>query len=144
MVEFKGLNEVIERLDQVADVTKLQNAINKSVLSVERDAKQIAPKDNGGLRNSIESKVETTNDSIKGYVFTPLEYAPYIEFGTGLFAEEGNGRQTPWSYQDDDGNWHTTTGQPPQPFMRPALSQNKQNILSFIQEAIKWLIYIKQ
>ena len=53
-----------------------------------------------------------------------------------LFAENGNGRQTPWKYQDDDGNWHTTKGQHPQPFMRPALSENKQNILRVVKKVV--------
>ena len=105
---------------------------------VESSAKQNASncKETGALQNSIISTVETTNDAVIGYVSTNLEYAPYVEYGTGLFAESGNGRQTPWKYQDDEGNWHTTKGQHPQPFMRPALSENKQNILRVVKKVV--------
>lgn len=136
MVEFEGLTEVIERLDKMVDASKVEQAINKSCLLVERSAKQIAPKDTGALRNSITSKTEMTEASINGIVFTPLEYAPYVEYGTGLFAEEGNGRQTPWIYEDDEGVRHKTTGQHPQPYMRPALNENKEKIIELLKRAI--------
>lgn len=138
MVEFEGLDTIIKRLNDIADVNKVEQAINQGVLLVESSAKQNASncKDTGALQNSIISNVETTNEAVIGYVFTNLEYAPYVEYGTGLFAESGNGRQTPWKYQDDDGNWHTTKGQHPQPFMRPALSENKQNILRVVKKVV--------
>ena len=60
-----------------------------------------------------------------------------VEYGTGLFAEAGNGRQTPWSYQDADGQWHTTIGQQPQPFLRPALDANKQKIEQIFKDEIQ-------
>lgn len=138
MVEFEGLDTIIKRLDELTDVKKVEQAINQSVLLVESSAKQNASncKDTGALQNSIVSNVETTNEAVIGYVSTNLEYAPYVEYGTGLFAESGNGRQTPWKYKDDDGNWHTTKGQHPQPFMRPALSENKQNILRVVKKVV--------
>ena len=138
MVEFEGLDTIIKRLDELTDVNKVEQAINQSTLLVESSAKQNASncKDTGALQNSIISTVETTNDAVIGYVSTNLEYAPYVEYGTGLFAENGNGRQTPWKYQDDDGNWHTTKGQHPQPFMRPSLSENKQNILRVVKKVV--------
>ena len=138
MVEFEGLDTIINRLDELTDVKKVEQAINQSVLLVESSAKQNASncKDTGALQNSIISNVETTNEAVIGYVSTNLEYAPYVEYGTGLFAESGNGRQTPWRYQDDEGNWHTTKGQHPQPFMRPALSENKQNILRVVKKVV--------
>lgn len=136
MVEFEGLDTIIERLGKIADVNKITQAINQSTLLVESSAKQMAPKDTGALQNSIVSSVETTNEAVIGYVSTNLEYAPYVEYGTGLFAESGNGRQSPWIYEDDDGKKHKTSGQHPQPFMRPALSENKQNILKVVKKVV--------
>jgi hypothetical protein len=52
--------------------------------------------------------------------------------GTGVFFP--GGRPTPWKYKDDKGNWHTTSGQPPQPFIRPAV-QNHLNECKAIIEA---------
>lgn len=134
-IDLNGLENVLNALDDIAKEQKIEQALGVCCALVERSAKQKAPKDTGALRRSITSKVEGT----KGMVFTPLEYAPYVEFGTGLFAEEGNGRKdVPWRYQDAEGNWWQTYGQRPQPFMRPALYENKNKILDvFRRELLK-------
>ena len=131
-IEFEGAEKLIARLDKMSDEVALKKNLETAALLVERSAKQKAPKDTGALRRSITSKVE----GLEGIVYTPLEYAPYIEYGTGLFAE-GNGRKdVPWNYQDDKGNWHSTSGLKPQPFMRPSLDENRQKILEILKEGV--------
>lgn len=127
--ELTGLEGLIE---QLIDEDKINRALGKACALVERSAKQKAPKDTGELRRSISSKVENG----EGVVFTPLEYAPYVEFGTGLFAESGGRADVPWSYQDDSGEWHSTSGQHPQPFMRPAYDENREKIIRIVAEGI--------
>ena len=97
-IEFEGLGEILDSLDKLADTKQLNDTMGQVCALVERDAKQNAPKDTGALARSIQSKVENNNNSIQGVVFTPLEYAPYVEFGTGLFAESGGRTDVPWSY----------------------------------------------
>lgn len=134
-VKIEGLNNLLAKLNEYADPAQLKKSMGKCCAIVEASAKEKAPKDTGALRRSISSRVEETANGVEGVIFTPLEYAPYIEYGTGLFAEDG-GRQTPWSYQDDEGNWHTTKGQRPQPYMRPALTENREQILERLKGAI--------
>lgn len=132
-VEVKGVDELIVKLNNMADESKIQQQLGLACALVERSAKMKAPKDTGALRRSITSKV----DGLTGIVFTPLEYAPYVEYGTGLFAENGAGRKdVPWNYQDDKGEWHSTRGQKPQPFMRPALNENRTEIIRIIKEGL--------
>ena len=132
-VEVKGVDELIVKLQNMADESKIQQQIGLACALVERSAKMKAPKDTGALRRSITSKV----DGLTGIVFTPLEYSPYVELGTGLFAENGAGRKdVPWNYQDDKGEWHSTRGQKPQPFMRPALNENRTEIIRIIKEGL--------
>ena len=76
--------------------------------------------DTGRLRNSIDFEVD--GDTV--YVGTNVEYAPYVEFGTGVYAENGGGRPTPWAWQDADGNWHRTIGMKPRPYLRPGIEKN--------------------
>ena len=128
-IKFDGLNTIIDELDSFATTEKIEAALGKACAVVERSAKLKAPKGDGTLRRSITSKVEGD----KGIVFTPLEYAPYVEYGTGLFAESGGRKDVPWHYKDDKGEWHSTSGQPPQPFMRPALDENREEILRLIK-----------
>jgi HK97 gp10 family phage protein len=128
--------EVLNSLDILDDET-IKRAVGKACAVVERRAKELAPKDTGELRRSITSEVYKEGNSIVGEIFTPLEYAPYVEYGTGLFAANGNGRKdVPWHYQDDSGEWHTTSGQHPQPFMEPALTENRDKITRILKEAV--------
>lgn len=132
-IKIEGLQEVLKRLEEVSG-QDISGTMGKACALVERSAKQKAPKDTGALRRSITSKVELEDGEVTGIVFTPLEYAPYVEFGTGLFAEEGGRRDVPWNYQDDEGNWHSTSGQHPQPFLRPALKENREKIIQMFKE----------
>lgn len=131
-IELEGLDEVLDSIDIFTDVNKVEKALQKACAIVERAAKEKAPKGNGELRRSIKSEVK----DLSGEVFTPLEYAPYVEYGTGLFAEEQGRQQVPWSYKDDEGNWHSTSGMKPQPFMRPALLENRDKILDILKRSM--------
>lgn len=136
MIELEGLEEVLEALKKVEDVDAVKAALGKACAVVERSAKEKAPKGTGELRRSITSRVEATGGELQGVIFTPLYYAPYVEFGTGLFAESGGRADVPWCYQDDKGEWHSTSGQHPQPFMRPALNENREQIIRILKEAL--------
>lgn len=133
-IKFDGLDEVLKSIEDVAEVGDISAALGKACALVERSAIQNAPKGTGELRRSITSKVESRGNRVEGVVFTPLEYAPYVEYGTGLFAEEGGRKDVPWVYKDDKGNWHTTSGMKPQPYMRPALNENREQIIRIIRE----------
>jgi hypothetical protein len=62
------------------------------------------------LRQSITSTVK----DLEGIVYTPLEYAPYVEYGTGLFAENGGRTDVPWCYMDEKtGEFIWTNGMKP-------------------------------
>ena len=135
-VEFIGYDQIISKLTSLYDAEGIKSGMGKACALVERDAKQKAPKDTGALRRSIKSKVEADGMTIEGDIYTPLEYAPYVEYGTGLFAEAGNGRKTGWVYEDDKGNKHYTRGQHPQPYMRPALNENRDKIIALIKEGL--------
>lgn len=130
-IELENLSDVLNAIEELADVADIEKAISKSCLLVERSAKQKAPKGRTGeLAQSIQSEVK----GLTGEVFTPLEYAPYVEFGTGLFAENGGRSAVPWVYCDDKGDFYTTYGQHPQKFMRPALDENRAEIIRIIKE----------
>lgn len=86
-IKLKGLKNI--------DIHK---ALTKACILVETSAKELVPVDTGYLRRSITFEV----DGNKGRVGTNVEYAPYVEVGTGLFSSQGNGRQTPWRYKTAD------------------------------------------
>lgn len=140
MSEVQGLEDILKRIDDIADTDNIKVAMGKCCALVERTAKQTTNsfRDTGTLTNSIQSEVQSDGWNITGIIFTPVEYAPYVEYGTGLFAEKGNGRKTPWSYEDEKtGERIFTRGQKPQPYLRPALFENREKITKILEESVK-------
>lgn len=91
----------------------------------------------GNLRNNItHDSMEDKDGNIIVAVGTPTDYAPYVELGTGIYAEDGKGRKTPWRYQDNKGNWHTTSGMPPRPFLRPAVERHKAEYQEVLKDEL--------
>ena len=88
--------------------------------------------DTGRLRNSITHA--TDDDS--AYIGTNVEYAIYVELGTGIYASEG-GRSTPWSYKDDEGNWHTTVGMKPRPYLAPAVQEHVDEYKELVENYMR-------
>lgn len=131
MAEIINLDKLNYKLENLANLD-VSKALNRACLVVENEAKRLCPVDTGDLRSSITHEVH--NDV--GIVGTNKEYAPYVEFGTGIFAIEGNGRDTPWSYQDDKGEWHTTVGQKPQPFLETAIQTKKKLVIKVFNDEI--------
>ncbi len=104
-------------------------------LVAEGYAKRLCPVDTGNLRNSITHAVD--EDEPAAYIGTNSEYAPYVELGTGKYAEGGGGRPTPWVYQDAKGNWHYTHGNKPQPFLKPAAAGHAAQYWEILEDAMK-------
>lgn len=122
-VKFEGLENILKSIEGLVDIAGLEQAMDKACLVVETEAKKNANqfRDTGLLANSIKRKVELEGNEITGVVYSDVLYAPYVEFGTGIYAEEGGRTDVPWHYQDDKGNWCSTSGMKPQPYLRPAL-----------------------
>lgn len=132
-ITLEGLDDVLNRISSIQDMENMQKALGKCCALVERSAKQKCLKVDGDLRRSIKSRV----DGLQGIVFSELEYAPYVEYGTGLFAENGNGRKdVPWTYRDDKGEFHATEGMKPAPYLRPALEEQRQKIIETLRGAL--------
>lgn len=132
MSYVKNVDRLISKLDKLSKVAT-DEAIETACLMVERDAKILCPVGMGELRNSITHEVE---DGV-GIVGSNLEYAPYVHQGTGIYAIHGDGRKDRWTYQDAEGNWHSTIGQQPNPFLQKALDMNQEEIEKMIQQKVR-------
>ena len=118
--------EVLDALHEAAE-----RALEKCGLTAEGYAKKATPVDTGNLRNSISHKVQ--KDTM--YVGTNVEYAPYVEFGTGKYYP--GGRPDPWVYRDEKGNWHRTIGVKAKPFIKPSVADHKQQYFDIIEQELK-------
>jgi len=97
-----------------------------------------APVDTGRLRGSISHMEGRDGSTYWAQIGTNLEYAPYVEYGTGRRGSD--------LYVAKDGSAHTTeglafrgdwTGNGPNPYIRPALYDHTGIYLATIQEAVK-------
>ena len=137
---IENLDKLISKLEKLDNVNQ---AMEQACILVENEAKIKCPVDNGLLRNSITHYIEDNPNELVGVVGTNVEYAPYVEFGTGIYSSLGNGRQDRWKYKDAKGEWHSTIGQHPQPYLQPALEENRRKIEKMVKEQIKKGVKLK-
>ena len=137
-LEIKGLDALIAKLDALGgDSDKaMMTGMKKATRLVGDHAKANCAVNLGQLRASIMRKHEVKMGEIIGKVGTNVEHGPYIEYGTGKYNTKGDGRQTPWRFQFPDGNWITTHGNKPQPFLYPALRDNQDKIVKGFTDAM--------
>lgn len=101
---------------------------------LEAQVKRNTAVDSGQLKSSwkyyvSEAKLEAT-------IGSPLENAIWEEFGTGEFALNGDGRKTPWVYQDRKGVWHKTTGKYPKRAFQKAFTNLKPKLIKRIADIL--------
>lgn len=130
----KKLAEAIKNFPEAGE-----QCIENACMIVEAKSKENCPVDWGTLRTSITHKTVREGKSIDGYVFTNEEYAPHVEFGTGIYADNGQGRQTSWKFKDKDGIWHRTVGQEPKKFISNALKTEQDKV---VREFRRFLDYV--
>lgn len=128
-IDFKDNSQAVLKAMQQA----VEKALEECGLVAEGYAKKLAPVDTGNLRNSISHKVDPEEPAV--YIGTNAEYGPYQEFGTGIYTE--GGRDTPWVYQDEKGNWHWTRGNKAQPFLKPAVADHARQYRQIIEQELK-------
>lgn len=121
----KQLSAALHRYgENVRDEVK--RIITETAYIIMNNAKVMAPVDDGNLRDSIE--VEIVQGGMTAIVRVTANYAIYVEYGTGIYAVEGNGRKTPWTYYSDKlGRFVTTEGMQAQPFWDPAIDKGARH-----------------
>lgn len=82
---LKGVDKLLARLRELEVNTDeaLKKGMTRATAQIQAQAKLLAPVDKGGLRNRIFKQVNATDSGFEGMVFTNVEYANYVEFGTG-------------------------------------------------------------
>ena len=105
---------------QAAAEEQVIKALELCGIVAEGYAKDKCPVDTGNLRNSISYKVQSDEKAV--YVGTNVEYAPYVELGTGSFYQGG----TPG-----------ISGQKAQPYLKPAVAEHADEYKRIIKDVLK-------
>lgn len=132
-VQVDGVARLTTKLNKMSQLTTLKETMNTATAMVHGAAKNIVPRDTGALAESIHMTVEQTDTHLQGKVNTSLEYAPYVEFGTGM---RGSASDYPQSAKLGLA-YGKRAGQVAQPYLYPALQQNKDKIKKLFAEAVK-------
>ena len=99
-------------------------------------AKDLCPVDTSTLRNSITHKVVPSEPAV--YIGTNMDYAAYVEFGTGHYSTIGGGTpKEKWAYMGDDGKFHVGVPMKPQPYLKPAVADHAQTYRNIINDEMK-------
>lgn len=144
-----GLESLLNKLNKLGGNVEetLYNSVAKQTKFVQGVAKELCPVDTGGLRERIKENTRKNKNEIVGTVHTNVEYAPYVEFGTGKVGEttpvadkypgELSYKQDKWKVNIPDVGPRWIEGQPAQPFLYPALKNNEDKILENIKSDVK-------
>ena len=133
-----SINVTINAIDNSGEISErfedaLLRALERCGAQAEGYAVDLVPVDSSYLQQSITHIVDPQEKAT--YIGTNVTYAPYVELGTGKHYP--GGRPTPWSYQDSDGQWHTTSGQEPQPFLKPAVEDHTQTYRNILKDEME-------
>lgn len=121
-----GLGELMAKLENMRgnSTEALRKGIGRACARIQADAKQNCVVDTGRLRASIVTEVHTEGNTVVGTVGTNVEYAPYVEFGTGKNGDPSVEHNTSFA------------GRVPKPFLYPAFRANKDKIENDVTDSI--------
>ncbi len=101
-----------------------ETALIATANSLAKDAKAAAPRDTGGLANSVRVEVNGSRGSV-GYT---AEHAPHVEYGH---------RQTPGRYVPAIGKRLKASFVPGQHFFRPCVERARDMFRRMIRESLE-------
>lgn len=146
----KGLKLDIDIKKMVSQLDHMKFS-SLDLLTIEQDGAEVniqtqqdlVPLDLGTTRDSIQSHItKSTPTWVEDEIGPETDYSIYLEYGTGEYAENGNGRKGGWRYKDSKGQWHFTFGMKPQPYVRPsAKGTNLRSVFAAIAQA--YIAYIR-
>ena len=133
-ITIKNLDRLITKLNNLSEVD-VENYVKKATTFVHGQAKNLAPVDSGHLRESIHMETRKEESKVIGRVYTNVNYAPFVEFGTGV---RGDG-QYPYASELDFAlaykqDWK---GMRPQPYMYPAIKGAEPYVKSIINKGMQ-------
>ena len=106
----------------------------------------------GSLRNSITYKVVENSVHVGTNITSKVQhydkdgnklgetkepYGLYVELGTGVYADNNQGRKSPWVWTDKNGKRHWTKGIKPTHFLRNSISEHMDEYKKIVEDGLK-------
>lgn len=148
-VDFKGLDKQIRKLAKIKSEieTEIDRIMLRAALILEAEVKRVItqinsetydPKkkrgdliDTGTLKASIHSYVRK-RFGVEGVVQTTMEYAPFLEFGTGKRGKANPHPEKPSWYQYGD-----SPGNKAYKYMHTAWENKKDEIIKYVNSELR-------
>ena len=129
MADTRAFEQSCDEADKLVLDILVQN-MELTLDHVAGKAKEMVGVGTGALRADTRSLgVEIVGDEVHGAVGNSLEHAIYHHQGTGIYAVNGDGRKTPWSYDDPKtGEKIWTKGSKPNPYLKDTIEQEQSTI----------------
>lgn len=133
-ITTRGVERTLERLQQMGDTTRIEQALDAAASIVERDYVAHAPIDTGQTR--AQAYVDKP-DALTRVVGSDTPQSVYNEYSPRQLkgATVANPRRGPWPYERG-GILRGTNPNATMPALRPALYRNRRRITGLIERAI--------
>ena len=133
-VEFRDFSRIVLQKIQETGETFLEEVGGE----VEAQTKQNTKVDTGKTKGSWEHVVNT--DKMEVQIGSRYINALWEEFGTGIYALNGDGRKTKWVYKSPkDGKFYATVGKKPRRALYRAYNSKKNAIINEARRRFKGL-----
>ena len=109
MIEIRSKGNLAKRLNELANLRDVQNAVKLNTTEMHRKASRRVPVDTGHLKRSLT--IDFRDGGLTGRVSTNVEYSIYVEYGT--------------RYQSA------------QPFFRPSLHEQREQFAKDMSRLLK-------
>ena len=130
-IEFRDYSRIVIQKINECGVKFLEEASGELEAQVKRNTKV----DTGKTKGSWEHVVH--EHKLEAEIGSRYKNALWEEFGTGIYALNGNGRKTKWVYKTPDGKYHTTVGKKPRRALYNAYNTKKNQIINEAKRRFK-------
>lgn len=153
------------QLDAIATQLGSWDGLKNAAQFVQSAARLKCPVLDGALRSSIYIDYYNEHGAATAEIYTTMQYAPYVEFGTGPKGAANHAGISPevtptyrmdawWIHEDDlppsakatynwfvidtpNGRFYRSSGQAAQPFLYPALKDNEDVVMDILKDKYK-------
>ena len=138
-----GMQALQRKLDAIKNLERdprVNQALGRGAKRIQAAVKLLTPVDTGNLRNKIFAEEEKFMQWI---VETNVEYAIFVEFGTGKLGDPAvpHTSKESWTYYSDElKRFVTTHGQKPAAMFRDGFSQSHKQAFQMIKREVEEII----
>jgi HK97 gp10 family phage protein len=140
---IEGLEEWARKLEALKNIEKdprIDKALGRGAARVQAAVKMLTPVDTGNLRN----KIFVAHEKMMEYaVTTNVEYAVYVEYGTGRLGDPTvpHTSKESWTYYSEKlQKFITTHGQKPAHMFTKGFAQAHKTAFEIVQKEVKEII----